>query len=154
MVYNRQLTPSHLRKLHSRAVRLSHPGILSTSPVRGVIPQMGSIYSYSSVMDARQITTLMHRLFYGDIPHVDGWVHLVVDGKLNRDKVNQLINRYIAGDEVILFVDTQNCAFSSKENAFQHVEKLIEHGTVRIADPIFHARILINPIGVGVGSAL
>ncbi|MNG17244.1 hypothetical protein D3C85_972130 [compost metagenome] len=105
-------------------------------------------------MDARQITTLMHKLFYGDISQEDGWVHLVVDGRLNCDKVNQLINRYITGDEVLLFVDPQHCAFSSKENAFSHVEQLIEHGTVRIADPRFNARILISPIGVGVGSAL
>lgn len=105
-------------------------------------------------MDAREITTLMHRLFRGDIPQTDGWVHLIVDGEFDRSRVDSLINRYIQGDELLLFVNAQHCVSSTRVDAFTHIKSLLPHGTVRIADPRFHARILINQIGVGVGSAL
>lgn len=96
----------------------------------------------------------MHKLFYGDIPQNDGWVHLMIDDSLSRERVNDLIEKYIPGDELIIFVDPQHCAFSNKFDAFEKVEALIKYGTIRIADPRFLGRILINPIGVGTGSAL
>ncbi|VEE16534.1 hypothetical protein [Ectopseudomonas mendocina] len=105
-------------------------------------------------MDARQITTLMHKLFYGDIPHNDGWVHLMIDDALSHNKVNDLIEKYIKGDELLIFVDPQHCAYSNKSAAFEHIKTLIKYGVIRIADPRFHGRILINPIGVGTGNAL
>jgi hypothetical protein len=105
-------------------------------------------------MEPRQITTLMHRLFYGDIPDTDGWAQLMVNGELNAERVNSLINRYIKTENLLLFVNSQHCAYTLKSDAFEHTKKLILHGTVRIADPQFHARILISQIGVGVGSVL
>lgn len=105
-------------------------------------------------MDARQITTLMHKLFYGDIPQNDGWVNLMIDDTLSRNRVNDLIEKYIKGDELLIFVDPQHCVHSNKSVAFEHIEILIKYGTIRIADPCFHGRILINPIGVGAGNAL
>ena len=105
-------------------------------------------------MNARQITTLMHKLFYGDIPHNDGWLHLMVGDSIDRNSVNGLIEKYIKGDELLIFVDPQHCVYSNKSAAFEHIETFIKRGTIRIADPNFHGRILINPIGVGCGNAL
>ncbi len=105
-------------------------------------------------MNARQITTLMHKLFYGDISQADGWVHLFENGELNQARVDSLISRYIEGDELLLFVNAQHCAHTNRFSAFPYVRDFLNYGVVRIADLKFRARILIHPIGVGVGSTL
>lgn len=106
-------------------------------------------------MNQREITTLMHKLFYGDIPQTDGWVHLMEDGELIPEHVMSLLDSYIEGDELLLFVDPQHCTSSSKAEAFAHIKNLLAHGNIKIADPHFRARVLINSsVGVGVGSAL
>jgi hypothetical protein len=52
-------------------------------------------------MTNREITTLMHRLFRGDLGPVD-YVHLMVQGQLDRACVDALLDRYIRGDEVLM----------------------------------------------------
>lgn len=77
----------------------------------------------------------------------------MADGKLSSERVMSLIDSYIEGDELLLFVDAQHCTSSSKADAFAHIKSLLSHGTVKIPDPRFHARVFINSVGVGVGSA-
>ena len=106
-------------------------------------------------MNQREITTLMHRLFIGSLPGNDAWVHLMQDGRLNERKVMALIEEYIRGDTLLLFVNAQNCLRCSKAEAFAHVERLHAMGSLRIADPAFNGRVLIEPsLGVGAGHAL
>ena len=104
-------------------------------------------------MTNREITTLMHRLFRSNLGPGE-YVHLMVDDQLDRARVDDLLARYIPGDDLLIFVDRNHCAFSSRENAFENVRKFMPHGSVRIADPRFQGRVIIEPLGVGAGNAL
>lgn len=103
-------------------------------------------------MTPREITTLIHRLFYGDISHDDGWVHLMLNSELCEERVVSFIDKYFDSSELLLFVNSQHCMSSSKMEAFGNIKHLLFLGIVRIADPRFQTRALINPIVVGVGS--
>ena len=66
-----------------------------------------------------------------------------------------LLDNYIEGDELLMYVNSQHCIFSSKANAFADIKNLLAYGNIKIADPRFRGRVLINAsVGVGVGSAL
>jgi len=94
----------------------------------------------------------MHRLFVGSLPGSDAWVHLMQNDKLSERKVMSLIDQYIDGDTLLLFVNSQNCLCCSKPEAFANVERLLAVGALRIADPAFRGRVLIEPsLGVGAG---
>lgn len=105
-------------------------------------------------MDKREIQTLMYKLFYGDIDQTDGWRHLMKDGSLDKSLFNTLLNDYIYDSPTVLvYLNAQHCTECLKEEAFDHLAEFLKSGTVRIADPRFHARLMINPIGVGIGHA-
>jgi len=101
-------------------------------------------------MTNREITTLMHRLFPGDLGPVD-YVHLMVDGQLDRARVDALLDRYIRGDEVLIFVDINHCAAKQRKDTFNCIREFIQYGRVRVADPRFQGRVIIEPLGVGAG---
>lgn len=102
-------------------------------------------------MDKRVIQTLMHRLFYGDIDQSDGWRHLVKDGHFNRELFESFLDSYIPGESVLIYQSSHRAVHCQKPEAFEHVVTFLPTGPVHIADPRFRARLLINPIGVGVG---
>jgi hypothetical protein len=102
-------------------------------------------------MTNREITTLMHRLFPTDLGPIE-YVHLMVDDRLNSARLNALLDYYIPGDEVLIFGDRNHCVSSSRELAFDFVQNFMQHGRVRIADPQFRGRVIIEPLGVGGGT--
>ena len=104
-------------------------------------------------MTNREITTLMHRLFRGDLGPVE-YVHLTVDDQLERARVDDLLARFIPGSDLLIFVDQNHCAFSSREKAFENIRKFIPHGRVKIADSLFQGHVIIEPLGVGAGYAI
>lgn len=104
-------------------------------------------------MTNREITTLMHRLFRGDLGPGE-YDHLMVDDQLDRARVDDLLERYIPGDGLLIFVDRNHCVLSSRASAFEYVREFMPHGRVRIANPSFRGRVIIEPLGVGAGSAL
>lgn len=104
-------------------------------------------------MTNREITTLMHRLFDGDLGPAD-YVHLMVDDKLDRARVNALLAHFIPGEQLLIFVTSNHCTFSNRTEAFEKIEQLMQLGRVIIADPKFHGHVMIEPLGVGVGLAL
>ncbi|MGJ4748450.1 hypothetical protein ACQV5M_18970 [Leptospira sp. SA-E8] len=101
-------------------------------------------------MNNREITSLMHRLFYGDLGPAD-YVHFMVDEKLDRIRVNSLLGRFIPGDEFLIYANSSHCALSSRSGAFEHSDRLMQLGRVKIADPRFEGRVIIEPSGVGAG---
>jgi hypothetical protein len=101
-------------------------------------------------MNNREITSLMHRLFYGDFGPAD-YVHLMVDDKLDRVRVNSLLERFIPGDEFLIFANSNHCALSSRADAFEHIDRFMQLGRVKIADPRFEGRVIIEPLGIGAG---
>ena len=105
-------------------------------------------------MDKREIQTLMRRLFYGDIDQSDGWQHLIRDGELSQELFEVLLNHYVSSESVLVYQNSQQAVHCLKAEAFVHVAEFLKSGPVRIADPRFQSKILINPIGVGVGSRL
>lgn len=104
-------------------------------------------------MTSREITTLMRRLFRGDLGPAD-YLHLMVNDRLDRVLVNGLLDRYIPGEELLIFVDRNHCAFTGRERAFEYIAAFMRHGRVKIADPRFNGRVIIEPVGVGAGKAL
>lgn len=105
-------------------------------------------------MTNREITTLMHRLFPGDLPGAGEYVHLMSDDELSRERVDALLNRYIVGNELLIFVNRNYCAFSGRAEAFEYIREFMLHGRVKIADPRFRGKVIIEPLGVGAGDAL
>ena len=104
-------------------------------------------------MTNREITTLMHRLFGSDLGPLD-YVHLIVDDQLDRTQVDVLLDRCIPGDELMIFVNSKHVAFSKRDEAFEYIRDFMRQGRVKIADPKFHGRVIIEPLGVGAGRAL
>ena len=105
-------------------------------------------------MESREIQTLMHRLFYGDINQSDGWRNLFKNGSLDQDLFEHFLASYITEDSVLIYLDSQHSIHCQKQDAFSHVSEFLKSGAVRMSDPRFKAKILINPIGVGVGERL
>lgn len=104
-------------------------------------------------MTNREIATLMHRLFPGDLGPAD-YVHLMADDRLDRARLDELLDRCLPGEELLIFVNQNYCAFSDRQGAFAHIEEFMRIGRVRIADPKFRGRVIIEPSGVGAGNAL
>jgi hypothetical protein len=94
----------------------------------------------------------MRRLFYGDISMSNAYRHLMVNGELDRAKLNDLIASYILGGEVIVYADAKHCACCPVENAYDLVREYLPHGRVKLAAPDFSGLIIIESIGVGVGT--
>lgn len=104
-------------------------------------------------MTNREITTLMRRLFPGDLGPIE-YEHLMVEDRLDRTRVDALLDRYIRGDELLIFVDRNHCVSATRETAFDYIREFMGHGRVRIADRRFKGRVIIEPLGVGAGNAL
>ena len=105
-------------------------------------------------MNKREIQTLMNRLFYGDIDQSDGWHHLLSDGHLDKDLFEEFLFSYIETDTVLVYLNGQNAVQCKASEAHQIVKDLLVHGRVKMADPKFKGRVIIDPIGVGVGQKL
>ena len=95
----------------------------------------------------------MHRLFRGDLGPQE-YAHLMVDDQLDRARVENLLASCIPGPDLLIFVDRNHCAFSGREDAFETIGKFMLRGRVKIADPRFQGRVIIEPLGVGAGCAL
>jgi hypothetical protein len=104
-------------------------------------------------MTPREITTLMHRLFRFELQGADPYVHLMVGGVLDRGRVTSLLDKHIAGDELLIFQSRARAVTSRRGGAFEIISEFIRHGQVRIADPKFRGRVIIEPMGVGAGCA-
>ena len=102
-------------------------------------------------MIERQIITLMHKLFYGDIDTSDGYVHLIKDNVLDRGMFERFVSGYIYDDILLIYVDSQNVFSCTLVEAFDIVKSNYSNGRIRIANKSFNAKIMIEPIGVGVG---
>ena len=96
----------------------------------------------------------MHRLFRSELPGSHEYANLMVDEQLDRGRVKALLNRYVVGNELLIYVDLDHCAFTDREQAFEHIRDFMPHGRVRIADPRFSGRVIVEPMGVGAGCAL
>lgn len=102
-------------------------------------------------MKERQIVTLMHKLFYGDIDTSDGYVHLFTDGTLDREKFEHFIRGYIQDRNLLIYVNSQRVFSCSLIDAYEIVKANLSDNRVRIANEAFSARIIIEPTGVAVG---
>ncbi|MCK6395617.1 hypothetical protein [Zoogloea sp.] len=101
-------------------------------------------------MDKRQITSLMQRLFYGDLGPAE-YVHLAEGNELNRVRVDALLEQFIPGDQLLFFVNSQNCSSGRRDEAFEKIQRLLQVGRVKVADPRFEGKVVIDPLGVGAG---
>lgn len=102
-------------------------------------------------MEERQIITLMHKLFYGDIDTNDGYVHLIKEDTLDRDVFKRFVGGYIHGEVLLIYVNSQIVFSCALNEAYDIVKPHFSNSRIRIANESFTARIIIEPTGVGVG---
>ncbi len=84
-------------------------------------------------MGKREIITLMHKLHYGDINTSDGYVHLMVNGSLDREKFEQFVRRYITEDNLLLYADSQNVMWGGIQEAFAFTQEHMLSNRIRVA---------------------
>jgi len=104
-------------------------------------------------MNKREIITLMHKLFRGDIDTSNEYVHLFKNNELNETLFENFIETHITSDSVLIYLDSNNAVECKSNESYTHVNEYLKSGRVRIADPKFKNRVLIEPTGVGIGSS-
>lgn len=72
--------------------------------------------------------------------------------KLDRQRVCGLIDDYIGGDTVLMYADCQHAIACRRDQVFEQLEEWLRQGQMKPADPRLQGRVLINYLGVGVGS--
>lgn len=105
-------------------------------------------------MTPREIHSLMRRLCYVGVSAVDGYRHLMRSDELDRNLVNQLIDDYITTEEVIVYASAKDCANVRRPAAFGLIQEYRLNDTcakVQVVAADFSSRIVVEPIGVGVG---
>jgi hypothetical protein len=103
-------------------------------------------------MNNREIITLMHKLFSGDIDTSDGYVHLFTNDELDISKYEAFVSSYIHGEAVLVFINSQNVHQCTIHESFELVRDNMANNRIRLANENFSAKILIESIGVGVGN--
>ncbi|MES2070028.1 MAG: hypothetical protein V4488_06745 [Pseudomonadota bacterium] len=106
------------------------------------------------MMTPREIQTLMRKIFYFRVSMADGYRHLMKNDVLDVVLVNKLIGDYIATQDVIVYASAQNCAYVPSGAAYELICVYRDndaHADVQVVASDFSGRILIEPIGVGVG---
>lgn len=96
----------------------------------------------------------MRKLFYFRISTVDGYRHLTQDNVLDVNLVDSLIQEYVGTDEVIVYSSARQCSFVSRPEAFEIIceyQRNDASAAVQVVASDFSGRILVEPIGTGVG---
>ncbi len=94
----------------------------------------------------------MHRLFYSDIDTADGYKHLYKNNELDEKLYNEFIHSYINTDSILIYVNSQEAIETNIEESYSYVKEHVKNNRVRIADPEFKAKIILEPSGVGIGA--
>jgi hypothetical protein len=105
-------------------------------------------------MTPREIQSLMRKLCYFGVSAAEGYRHLMRGDGLDRDLVSQLIDEYITTQDVIVYASSKDCSHVQKPAAFELIQdyRLNDaHARVQVVAADFSGRIVIEPIGVGVG---
>lgn len=102
-------------------------------------------------MNKRQIVTLMHKLHYGDLDASDGYEHLMVNGKLDLSKFERFVCGYINEPNMVFYANSQLAGFGDIQDAFEFTRTNMADNRIRIASNDFQAKIIIEPVGVGIG---
>lgn len=103
-------------------------------------------------MSQREIVTLMHKLFRGDIDKSDGYVHVFTNEELDKNKIDDFLSSYIDTDTVYIYVTSQNAFECKTKDIYKNIKQHMKNHRLRIATPDFHVKILTEPTGVAVGS--
>jgi hypothetical protein len=103
-------------------------------------------------MNNREIITLMHKLFSGDIDTSDGYVHLFTNDELDISKYEAFVSSYIHDETVLVFINSQNVHHCTIHESFELVRDNMANNRIRLANENFSAKILIESTGVGVGN--
>ncbi len=75
-------------------------------------------------------------------------------GRLDKGLFEGLLAKYIEADTVLVYLNSQNAVHCKVSQAYQIVADFLPQGQVKMADPRFNGRVIIDPIGVGVGQKL
>jgi hypothetical protein len=105
-------------------------------------------------MTPREIQSLMRRLCYFAVSAADGYRHLIKSDVLDRDLVNKLVDDYVATNDVIVYAGAKDCACVPKAAAFGLIQEYRSNDArarVQVVATDFSGRIVIDPLGVGVG---
>lgn len=96
----------------------------------------------------------MRKLFYFRISTVDGYRLLTQDKVLDVSLVDSLIQEYAGTNEVIVYSSARQCSLVARPEAFKIIceyQRNAPSTAVQVVASDFSGRILVEPIGTGVG---
>ena len=105
-------------------------------------------------MTPREIQSVMRKLCYFDVSAAEGYRHLMKGDRLDRNLVRQLIDEYITTQDILIYASSKNCSHAQKHAAFELIQdyRLNDaNARVQVVAADFSGRILIEPIGAGIG---
>ncbi len=105
-------------------------------------------------MTPREIHSLMRKLCPFGFSEAENYRHLVKNDALDRDLVDGLLNDYVLTHDVFVYASAKKGTYVPKAAAFQAIQEYIlsdDRTTVQVVASDFSARVVIRPIGVGVG---
>ena len=105
-------------------------------------------------MTSREIQTLMRKLFYFRVSAADGYRHLIKENVLNVGLVDSLIREYVDTKDVIVYASVHQCALVSRSEAYELICEYRRNdasATVQVVASDFSGRVMVEPIGTGVG---
>jgi len=103
-------------------------------------------------MNKREIVTLMHKLFPGDIDKSNGYEHIYKDDELDETMLNNFLAKYINTDNVFIYVNSQNAFECKTPNIYKCIQPHVKNERIRIATPDFNVKIITELTGVAAGS--
>src|SRR5690606_34383812 len=81
----------------------------------------------------------------------DRYEHLMVDGKLELSKFERFVSRYINEPNIVFYANSQLAGIGDIQDAFEFTKANMTENRIRLASNDFQAKIIIEPIGVGIG---
>jgi hypothetical protein len=105
-------------------------------------------------MTPREIQTVMRKLFYFRVSTVDGYRLLTQDNVLDASLVDSLIQEYAGTNDVIVYSSVRQCCFVARPEAYKIIceyQRSAPSIAVQVVASDFSGRILVEPIGTGVG---
>jgi len=105
-------------------------------------------------MTPREIQTVMRKLFYFRVSTADGYRQLTQDNALDASLADSLIQEYAGTNDVIVYSSARQSCFVARVEAYRVICEYRRNApstAVQVVASDFSGRILVEPVGTGVG---
>lgn len=98
----------------------------------------------------------VHELMKAHFPEVDlaaqTWVNVLEsDGRLRREVLGALIDKFVGADDLLVEVNRKRGDFLPREDVISYVQKNVSQGQIKITDRGFRGYVLVGANGVATG---